>query len=70
MIAAATALAEDGTVPPGVDNPDFYAVRSGGVILRNDADWVEATHDLRKAFVEHPEIEAVVARERAAVRRV
>ena len=70
MIAVATALAENGTVPPGVDNPEVYAVRSGGVILPEGADWVEATTELRKAFVEHAEIEAVVARERAAVRRV
>jgi phenylpropionate dioxygenase-like ring-hydroxylating dioxygenase large terminal subunit len=69
MIVAATALAEYGTVPPGVDNPDVYAVRSGGVILPADADWVEATRELRKAFVQHPEIEAVVSRERGAVRR-
>ncbi len=70
MIAAARALDEQGVVPPGVDNPGVYAVRSGGVILPDGADWVADTEDLRKAFVEHPEIEATIARERAARRQV
>ena len=30
LIAAATALAERGVVPPGVDAPEVYAVRAGG----------------------------------------
>ena len=40
--------------PPGVDDPEAYRVRSGGVFLPPDADWVEATRELRQAFVEHP----------------
>jgi phthalate 4,5-dioxygenase oxygenase subunit len=53
MIKAAKALAEDGTLPPGVDDPSIYRYRSGGVILPRSADWQEATKSLQAAFVEH-----------------
>jgi hypothetical protein len=53
LINAAKALAREGTVPPGVDDPTVYHYRSGGVILPRSADWQEATKDLRKAFIEH-----------------
>jgi phthalate 4,5-dioxygenase oxygenase subunit len=53
LIRAARALAQDGTPPPGVDDPAVYRYRSGGVILPRSADWLEATKDLQKAFVEH-----------------
>src|ERR1700724_3737388 len=46
-----------GVPPPGVDDPGAYRVRSGGVFLPPDADWVESTHELRQAFVEHPELD-------------
>jgi phthalate 4,5-dioxygenase len=35
-------------------------VRSGGVFLPIGADWVEATRELRKAFVEHPQLDATL----------
>jgi hypothetical protein len=57
LIAAVQAHMRHGVVPPGVDDPDVYRVRSGGVLLPEGADWVEATTDLRKAFVEHPELD-------------
>jgi phthalate 4,5-dioxygenase oxygenase subunit len=57
MITAAQALAERGTVPPGVDNPEIYAVRAGGVFLPQDQDWLEGTEALRKGFAKHPEID-------------
>ena len=57
MIAAAQALAERGTVPPGVDTPDVYAVRAGGVFLPQDQDWLAGTADLRRGFVDHPELD-------------
>ena len=60
LMEAARALAERGATPPGVDNPEVYRVRSGGVILPEEADWLEATEDLRKAFVDHPELDAKV----------
>jgi hypothetical protein len=57
MMAAARALAERGTTPPGVDDPEVYRVRSGGLFLPSGANWLEETHELRKAFVEHPELD-------------
>jgi len=56
LIAAAKALRDEGVVPPGVDNPEVYAQRSGGVILPRDVDWWEGTKELRRAFVERPEL--------------
>jgi len=54
LIDAARALRDTGKVPPGVDDPGVYAVRSGGALLVRGADWVEATRELRKAGIEHP----------------
>ncbi len=58
MLQAARALAEQGTPPPGVEDPDVFAVRSGSVFLPNGSDWLKSTEELRKAFVVHPEIVA------------
>jgi hypothetical protein len=60
LIAAARELRESGVIPPGVDQPEAYRQRSGGVILDEAADWVEATSDLRRAYVEHPELDPAV----------
>jgi phenylpropionate dioxygenase-like ring-hydroxylating dioxygenase large terminal subunit len=60
MIAAAKAFRDDGVIPPGVDNPEFYRYRSGGVILPRSVDWWDATRDLREAFVQHEGLEALV----------
>jgi phthalate 4,5-dioxygenase len=60
LIAAARALADEGTVPPGVDKPHVYRQRSGGVILDADADWVDATRELRQAYVAHPDLDLAV----------
>ena len=60
LIAAAKALEADGTTPPGVDNPASYAQRSGGVILREDEDWVTATESLRAGYTDHPELDPAV----------
>ena len=57
LLAAAKALNEYGTTPPGVDNAEAYHVRAGGVFLPQDANWVEATTQLRAAFAEHPELD-------------
>jgi hypothetical protein len=51
LLAAARALAEHGTVPPGVDSPEVYRQRSGGVLLPRAANWWEATESRRRAFV-------------------
>jgi len=60
LIAAARALREHGATPPGVDDPEVYGVRAGGVILPRTADWQTATEDLRKAFMAHPELSPAI----------
>jgi phenylpropionate dioxygenase-like ring-hydroxylating dioxygenase large terminal subunit len=57
LIQAVQAHMSHGVTPPGVDDPEVYRVRSGGVFLPPDADWVEATRELRRAFVEHPDLD-------------
>jgi len=61
LMEAARALAERGLTPPGVDNPEVYRQRSGGAFLPKDANWIEATAELRKAFVDHPELDPALA---------
>jgi hypothetical protein len=51
VIQAAKALRDGGVVPPGVERPEVYRCRSGGVVLPRSADWLEATRELRQAFV-------------------
>ena len=60
LLKAARALAGEGAVPPGLDDPASYAVRSGGVFLDEDADWVSATQSLREAYVSHPELDLAI----------
>ena len=54
LINAAKALQESGETPPGVDRPEVYRVRSGGVVLPRDADWLQATEDLRRLDPDEP----------------
>jgi len=54
LMDAAVAFRDHGVIPPCVDEPDLYGVRSASVILPRDADWVEATSEQRKAFTELP----------------
>ncbi len=60
LIAAATALRDRGVVPPGVDHPEAYRVRSGGAFLPQDASWLEATEHWREAFVDHADLDASI----------
>jgi phenylpropionate dioxygenase-like ring-hydroxylating dioxygenase large terminal subunit len=55
LIQAAKALRDRGTVPPGVDNPEVYRVRSGEVVLPRGVDWWQASADLRERFGPIPE---------------
>jgi phenylpropionate dioxygenase-like ring-hydroxylating dioxygenase large terminal subunit len=61
LMEAARAFAERGLTPPGVDRPEVYRVRSGGAFLPEGTDWLEGTRELRKAFVEHPELDPAIA---------
>jgi phthalate 4,5-dioxygenase len=56
ILRAALALRDAGLTPPGVDDPAVYRGRSGGALLPRGVDWLEATAERRKAFVEHPEL--------------
>ena len=53
LLRAARALRDHGTTPPGVDDPNAYLTRSGGVILPDGADWLAATAPLRAPFATH-----------------
>jgi phthalate 4,5-dioxygenase oxygenase subunit len=53
-IAVAKAFAEQGVLPPNVDNPKAYRLRSGEVILPRSADWWEGSTDLRKKSLSNP----------------
>jgi hypothetical protein len=57
LIDAARDFAATGATPPGVDDPEIFAVRGGGTIIDRDSDWLAATEELRKAFVDHPELD-------------
>jgi len=56
LMAAAAAVRDRGSIPPGVDQPEAYRLRSGGVVLPDGADWFQATLPLQQAFVDHPEL--------------
>jgi phthalate 4,5-dioxygenase len=60
LIEAAVALTEHKVTPPGVDSPEVYRVRSGGVFLPEGADWLEGIKDLVPAFVDHPELDPAI----------
>jgi hypothetical protein len=57
IINAATALRDHGILPPGVDNPQVYRTRSGGIVLPRDADWLQAIEEKRRPALA-PTIEA------------
>jgi phthalate 4,5-dioxygenase oxygenase subunit len=55
LIRAAQALRSTGEIPPGVDTPEVYRQRAGGVVLPRSANWFEATKGLRNGFAEQTE---------------
>ena len=57
LMEAARAFISDKVTPPGVDDPEIYRVRSGGVILPETTDWLEGIADLLPAYREHPELD-------------
>lgn len=50
LIKAAGELMENGTIPPGVEQPDLYRVRPVGAVLPPDADWLAETEERRRKF--------------------
>ena len=59
VLVALVPSATDGAL--SAEHPEVYRQRSGGIILPEDADWIESTRELRKAYVEHPELDPAVA---------
>lgn len=49
FIDAAKALRDHGVAPPGVDNPEWYRLRSGSATLRKDVNWLEELKDWLEA---------------------
>jgi hypothetical protein len=60
LLVAARALAEQGVTAPGVDDPQVFGARAGGVFLPQDAEWLEASESLRRGFVKHPELDTTL----------
>jgi phthalate 4,5-dioxygenase oxygenase subunit len=60
-IAMAKDVFENGTIPPGVDNPEMYRQRSGEVILPRNVDWWEGTKHLREQWSVPEAIETPVS---------
>ena len=60
LIAAAIALRDQGVTPPAVDDPEVFGARAGGVYLPQDADWLEATAELRRGFLKHENLDLSV----------
>jgi phenylpropionate dioxygenase-like ring-hydroxylating dioxygenase large terminal subunit len=52
-INVAKALRDNGTTPPGVDNPEVYRTRSGSVILPRSVNWLQATEAARWPKVDY-----------------
>ncbi|WP_330350376.1 Rieske 2Fe-2S domain-containing protein [Streptomyces sp. NBC_00582] len=61
MLRAIAALRDKGTTPPGLDDPTVYRQRSGGIVLPADADWLEATEELRSGAGLNRELDPTVA---------
>lgn len=53
-LSAVRDLMEDGTVPPGVDQPELYHQRGGQIVIPRDVGWWEATKELRETFTAEP----------------
>jgi phthalate 4,5-dioxygenase len=58
LMNAAKALRDHGTVPPGVDDPEVYRVRSATVIVPKGEDWRTPSRDYLQAFTEFPVLSA------------
>jgi hypothetical protein len=49
LLEVLRAYIDDGITPPGVDDPEMYAIRPVGALLPKGADWVSATESRRRA---------------------
>ncbi len=60
LLGAARRLRDAGEVPPAVDTPEVYAVRSGGVVLANGINGVDATLDLQQGRIKPEDFELAI----------
>jgi hypothetical protein len=54
LLNAARDLRENGTVPPGVDQPRMYRQRSGWALVPENKDFWEELRPLREEFQQAP----------------
>jgi len=55
FIKAAKEMRDSGKLPPAVDNPELYKIRSGGIVLPNGVHGIEETKDIQwRALTEQP----------------
>jgi phenylpropionate dioxygenase-like ring-hydroxylating dioxygenase large terminal subunit len=59
LIKAAEALRNDGTIPPGVDRPELYRMRSGGALLPQGLDGLEVLRPVHFFETDTLELEAL-----------
>ena len=57
LLDALKAHAEGGGAPPGVDNPEVYEVRAGGIVLPDGADWLQAVGKWGSAHEFHDDVD-------------
>jgi phthalate 4,5-dioxygenase oxygenase subunit len=55
LLNAAKALKDEGKIPPGVDEPALYRLRSGGAILPSGVDGLDLLKDVIRGRAETPE---------------
>ncbi len=60
LVDAAKALEANGTIPPGVEDPSLYRIRSGGAVLPKGVDGIAVTQDAIHGRVQVPVIEVPV----------
>jgi hypothetical protein len=53
-LAVARAFAENGVLPPNIDDPKAYRLRSGETILSRAVDWWDGSRDLREKSLSNP----------------
>jgi phenylpropionate dioxygenase-like ring-hydroxylating dioxygenase large terminal subunit len=63
LLQAAKLLRDNGTTPPGVDEPWVYRYRSGWIVLPRNVDFWEGARELREAYMRElpPEIQVQVS---------
>jgi len=60
LLDAAKALRDQGSTPPGVDNPRGYRLRSGWTVLPKHLDFWEGARELREEFLRQAAVEVPV----------